>query len=441
MNFEYQNLGSGDFELPSQWRVTNINDVSKINELTIKKGDAPFIIEYIDIASVDKGTILELQRISFDKSPSRARRIVRNNDTLISTVRPNLEHYAFIKTTKTNTIASTGFAVITAKHIHPRYLYYYVTTKPFTEYLSRIAESHTSAYPAINPDVIENAEILVPPLPEQKAIAHILGTLDDKIELNQQMNETLEAIAKAVFKSWFVDFDPVRAKMEGRQPVGMDAATAELFPDSFEESALGLIPRGWRVGKLGDIAINSCRSTKPENTASDTPYIGLEHMPRRSIALSDWGNAEDINSNKYEFHKGEILFGKLRPYFHKIGVAPLDGICSTDILVINCQLPEWFSFVLSTVSTDEFINYTDITSTGTRMPRTNWNDMSKYEISIPSTALAQVFNRSFSLLIEKIILNIFESRTLSTIRDTLLPKLMSGEIRVKEAQTMIEEAV
>jgi type I restriction enzyme S subunit len=302
-------------------------------------------------------------------------------------------------------------------------------------------EASGSVQDNINISTLDRLYFPIPPLPEQKAIAHILGTLDDKIELNQQMNQTLEAIAKAIFKSWFVDFDPVRAKMEGRQPVGMDAATAELFPDSFEESALGLIPRGWRVGKLGDIAINSCRSTKPENTASDTPYIGLEHMPRRSIALSDWGNAEDINSNKYEFHKGEILFGKLRPYFHKIGVAPLDGICSTDILVINCQLPEWFSFVLSTVSTDEFINYTDITSTGTRMPRTNWNDMSKYEISIPSTALAQVFNRSFSLLIEKIILNIFESRTLSTIRDTLLPKLMSGEIRVKEAQTMIEEAV
>ena len=332
-------------------------------------------------------------------------------------------------------VIDTAFYLERKTNIDLKWAYYNLLTQDIN------GMDSGSAIPSTSRQDFYALPVKLPPLSEQKAIAHILGTLDDKIELNQQMNQTLEAIAKAIFKSWFVDFDPVRAKMEGRQPVGMDAATAELFPDSFEESALGLIPRGWRVGKLGDIAINSCRSTKPENTASDTPYIGLEHMPRRSIALSDWGNAEDINSNKYEFHKGEILFGKLRPYFHKIGVAPLDGICSTDILVINCQLPEWFSFVLSTVSTDEFINYTDITSTGTRMPRTNWNDMSKYEISIPSTALAQVFNRSFSLSIEKIILNIFESRTLTTIRDTLLPKLMSGEIRVKEAEKLLDAVV
>ena len=128
--------------------------------------------------------------------------------------------------------------------------------------------------------------IPLPPLDEQNRIAHILGTLDDKIELNRQMNETLEAIARAIFKSWFVDFDPVRAKLEGRKPVGMDSETAALFPAEFQDSALGKIPKGRAVGTLGEIAENVRRSVKASEIDSDELYIGLEHMPRRRIALS-----------------------------------------------------------------------------------------------------------------------------------------------------------
>jgi type I restriction enzyme S subunit len=319
-----------------------------------------------------------------------------------------------------------------------RYLLYLLLT-PQMRY-KMMSKSEGSTVSHLNMSDIRNLEIpKLPPLSEQKAIAHILSSLDDKIELNRQMNETLEAMARAIFKSWFVDFDPVHAKKEGRQPAGMDATTADLFPDEFEESSLGLIPKGWRVGTLGDIAENPRRGVKPENITPNTPYIGLEHMPKRSISLSDWGSVEDINSNKYQFYQGEILFGKLRPYFHKVGVAALDGICSTDILVITPKLQEWFSFVLSIVSSDDFINYTNITSTGTRMPRTNWNDMSKYEIIIPSIEIVKTFNYQLVPFVNKIKSHIFESHILATLRDTLLPKLMSGEIRVKEAEKIIND--
>src|SRR6266571_3753612 len=165
-----------------------------------------------------------------------------------------------------------------------------------------------SAIPSTSRDAFYNLPVRLPPSPEQHAIARILGTLDDKIELNRQMNKTLEAIAQALFKSWFVDFDPVRARMEGRQPYGMDAETAALFPDSFEDSVLGEIPKGWRVGCLGDIADNSRLGVHPEDIPFNTAYIGLEHMPRKSIALSEWGNAEEVASNKFWFHQGDILF-------------------------------------------------------------------------------------------------------------------------------------
>ena len=221
----------------------------------------------------------------------------------------------------------------------------------------------------------------------------------------------------------------------------MDAATAELFPAEFEESALGAIPKGWGVGKLGDIAENPRRGVQPENIPTGTPYIGLEHMPRRSIALEEWGDSEKITSNKFCFFQNDILFGKLRPYFHKVGVAIQDGICSTDILVIVSKKTEFYSLVLSYVSSDDFVEYTNLTSTGTRMPRTNWRDMAQCDIVIPSKEIAKSFNEKVVPLVQVIRSNIFQVRTLASIRDTLLPKLLSGEISVKKAEKLIEAAV
>ena len=295
-----------------------------------------------------------------------------------------------------------------------------------------------SGQPLLNQTIISQISATIPSLPEQRRIAHILGTLDEKIELNRQMNETLEAITRAIFKSWFVDFDPVRAKMEGRLPVGMDAATATLFPSAFQDSPLGKIPEGWKIGTLGEIAENVRQSVKASEIDPDELYIGLEHMPRRSIALSEWQTADELGSNKYRFRKGEILFGKLRPYFHKVGVAPIEGVCSTDILVVQPIDSEWFGIVLGLVSSDEFIAYTNAYSGGTRMPRTNWKDMSRYEIVLPQVEVSQKYTEFIRPFIERIIENIHQSRTLSQIRDALLPKLLSGEIRVDNVDKKLE---
>ena len=288
-----------------------------------------------------------------------------------------------------------------------------------------------SGVPTLNRNHIASLSIAIPPLPEQRRIAKILGDLDDKIELNRKMNETLEQMARALFKSWFVDFDPVRAKMEGRTPTGMDAATAALFPDRLVDSELGLIPEGWEVKALGEVAVNPRRSIKPSAFSVDTAYIGLEHIPKRSIALADWTSAESVASGKSQFSKGEILFGKLRPYFHKVGVAPIDGVCSTDILVIGPKSSEWFGFVLGHVSSDELVQSVDKASTGTRMPRASWSDIESYQAVIPDSRLASSFNEYLNPIINQITNNIHQSRTLSTLRDTLLPKLVSGEVRVR----------
>jgi len=219
----------------------------------------------------------------------------------------------------------------------------------------------------------------------------------------------------------------------------MDAETAALFPAAFVDSELGKIPKGWRVGTLAEIADNPRRGVLPEEVTPETPYIGLEHMPRGSIALTDWGKAGETISNKFRFREGEILFGKLRPYFHKVGVAPLDGVCSTDILVIAPKSDEWYSLILSLVSSDEFVNHAVTFSDGTKMPRTNWQDMAKYEIVISTDEVVTNFNNRLLPMIQQIRANIMQSRTLAALRDALLPKLISGEIRIKDAEKLVGE--
>ncbi len=317
------------------------------------------------------------------------------------------------------------------------FLYWVFLWKEFNRELVATATGTKILHTA--PQRIESFKFNLPALNEQQTIAHILGTLDDKIELNRRMNETLEAMARALFKSWFVDFDPVRAKAEHRQPAGMDAKTAALFPSSFAESPLGQIPKGWEAGSIGAIGENARRGIRPSDTLPATPYIGLEHMPRRNITLSDWGAADDVTSNKFAFREGDILFGKLRPYFHKVGVAPLDGVCSTDIVVVTPTQPQWFGLLLCHLSSTDFVNAVDAASTGTKMPRTRWQDMARYEVVLPTNPVAEKFTQQVQSLVEMIRGNIMQSRTLAALRDALLPKLLSGEIRVREAEREVEQ--
>jgi type I restriction enzyme, S subunit len=315
-----------------------------------------------------------------------------------------------------------------AKKCDSRFLLYSIQSEA-VQHEIKVNEGTGSTVSNLQIPLLEALPIPLPPLAEQKAIAAVLGALDDKIELNRRMNATLESMARALFQSWFVDFDPVRAKLDGRQPAGLDPATAALFPNEFEDSELGHIPKGWTAGKLGDIATNSRRGVHPSEIAPNTPYIALEHMPRRCIALGDWHDSAEVASGKSGFKKGEILFRKLRPYFHKVGVAPFDGVCSTDILVLAPKTPEWFGFLLGHVSSDELVNFTDLASTGTKMPRTNWSDISSFKVVLPPESVAAAFNTLIQPMVELIVANLHETRTLAALRDALLPKLLSGELR------------
>lgn len=271
----------------------------------------------------------------------------------------------------------------------------------------------------------------------------MLGAIDDKIELNRRMNETLEAMAQAIFRDWFVDFGPVRRKLEGAtDPVAImgglmpdparAAEMAGLFPDGFSEDEL---PTGWRLGDFGDMAITAGETVDPTRLGEDTPYIGLEHMPRRSITLDCWDFAGKVSSQKSRFSNGQVLFGKLRPYFHKVGIAPVDGVCSTDIVVLDSRAEFDRELVACCASSDAFVAFTDLTSSGTKMPRTSWSHMKTYELAIADAPVRQAFSRLVRPMHQKVVSSVAECRSLAETRDYLLPRLMSGEVRVGDVQS------
>lgn len=256
-----------------------------------------------------------------------------------------------------------------------------------------------TAVPIVNKGDFENLHTTLPDYTEQKAVASVLSSLDDKIDLLHRQNKTLEAMAETLFRQWFVE------EAEG----GTDTI-------------------------LSEFAENIRENVKVEDLIGLSHYVGLEHIPRNCIALSNWGKPHELASNKSAFIENDILFGKLRSYFHKVVFAPINGVCSTDILVIRPKKKEWFAFCLFWFFSKEVVDHSDLGSGGTRMPRTNWDVLSSYPIPKPDIETIEKFNEIVWPIISKISSNIFQIRTLEKLRDTLLPKLMSGEVRVDYAQ-------
>jgi type I restriction enzyme S subunit len=248
--------------------------------------------------------------------------------------------------------------------------------------------------------------ITLPPIEEQSRIARVLGSLDDKIENNRRIAETLEKIAATLFKARFVDF---------------------VDHDDLVESEIGPIPRGWSVAPLGKVATVHKDLT---DGSSSLPYIGLDLMPRGSTILAEWGIEEAPRSQSARFRVGDILFGKLRPYFRKVGVAPIEGRCSTEILVVRPTDPIFWGFVLGHMSSQRFIDHCVAVSRGTRMPRSEWRDAATFEVAVPPLDLAEDFNEMAQAVHSRIRALTYESRVLAALRDALLPRLVSGQIRV-----------
>ncbi|NBV22718.1 MAG: restriction endonuclease subunit S [Proteobacteria bacterium] len=283
---------------------------------------------------------------------------------------------------------------------------------------------------------LRKVSLTLPPLAEQKAIAAVLGALDDKIELNQRMNATLETMARALFQSWFVDFDPVRAKLDGRKPGGLDETTAALFPATFQDSEAGHIPKSWTVGKVGDLATLNRGAVNPGDFPTEAfDHFSLPAFDNGRTPKPELGSA--IMSNKFTVTPNSVLLSKLNPHIPRIWLPDLHAsrrsVCSTEFMVA-CSKPgvsREYLFSLFTSSAFASIYGTLVTGTTGSHQRIRPESVLDMKIVIPSPSLIRAFTDIVKPMFDRINRNTEQSRTLATLRDTLLPKLLSGELKTK----------
>lgn len=289
---------------------------------------------------------------------------------------------------------------------------YYALRAPLGQH-EILSRALTAGVPHINLGLLGQVQIPSPPLAIQRKVAAILSAYDHLIENNNHRIKILEEMAQRVCREWFVHF-----RYPGHESVRL------------VETEFGPIPQEWNWRELREVAEEMRVAVDPVSVHPSTPYVGLEHMPEGSIAISDWGSAAEAGSRKYRFQVGDVLFGKIRPYFHKVCVVPVDGICSTDAIVIRARTDGVRGLVLAIVSSDAFVQEAVQTSQGTKMPRANWNVLERYRVAVPPALLVEKFNVFMKDTVAAIHRWVMASRNLRETRDLLLPGLISGEIDV-----------
>ncbi len=354
---------------------------------------------------------------------------------------------------------STGpfFAIDTAFYLEPkeemdlRWAYYCLLTYDIN------GMDSGSAIPSTSREAFYRLPVSVPPLPEQRAIACILGTLDDKIELNRKMSRTLEEMARAIFKSWFVDFDPVRAKAAVRRahPDWTNAQIsraacpklkpeiAELFPDSFEDSELGQIPKGWRVGKLAEV----CEKPQYGFTASsNNKPIGPRFLRITDINKADWIDwatvpyclMESSQYPKYALRRGDIVIARMADPGHGALIEEhVNAVFASYLIRFRPRAVMFQRYLQYWLRSDFYWQLVKSRQSGTTRANLNAQVLGTFAILLPPSGLLVEFTRIAEALRNDLVVNVHQSNTLAALRDTLLPKLISGELRIKDAERFL----
>ncbi|MDP3332372.1 MAG: restriction endonuclease subunit S [Methylococcaceae bacterium] len=332
--------------------------------------------------------------------------------------------------------------------IVPRFLLYAIQS-PEVQHEISWSEGTGSTVSNIRIPVLQSIKIPLIPLKEQTEIATLLGALDDRITLLRETNATLEAIAQALFKSWFVDFDPVHAKQQGRAPEGMDEATAALFPDSFEESELGLVPRGWRARIMDEVSVVGIGKTPPRKepqwfseSTNDVRWVSIRDMGISGAFISQ--TSEYLTAESIErFNVRQVPNNTaLLSFKMTIGrVALTDGEMTTNEAIAHFKLDN------QSPLTSEFIylhlkqfDYSSLSSTSSIADAVNSKTVKAIPILVPDAAILLAFQKVAGSVFGRIKLIQQQAQTLTTLRDTLLPRLISGQLRLPEAEAQLEEA-
>ena len=427
--------------MKDEWQTKDFGECAVLVRETVSPldiGDAP----YIGLEHIEVGTLSLLGHGVASNVTSTKSRFQRG-DILFGKLRP---YFRKAVRTSFDGICSTDIWVIRAKEgVDQGFLYYCIASWPFVDFAN--AGSEGTRMPRAKWEYVSRYKILLPSLSEQRAIAHILGTLDDKIELNRRMNETLEEMARAIFKSWFVDFDPVRAKMDGswrrgESLPGMPAEMYDLFPERLVDSELGEIPEGWRVGTLGTVLQQRIERCRPSLEIEAIPYVPIDCISSKSLFLTTNKSGKEARSSLTRFYQGDLLFGAMRPYYHKVCIAPFNGTTRTTAFVLFPKEPYDFGFSTMLLHAPDTIAYATRHSIGSTIPYAVWtSSLEEMQVILPPERIRKEFNRVVYPLLTKIPSVYFENRTLADLRDTLLPKLISGELRVGDAEGFVESTV
>ena len=389
-------------------RETTIGDCAVINDSTYSPKEQWPFINYLDTGNITTNRVSDIQHLisKQDKVPSRARRKCKPGDIVYSTVRPNQRHFGILKQIPENFLASTGFAVLRGKEniADTDYLNYYLSQDRIVEHLHTIAEHSTSAYPSIEPRDIASLELSLPSLDEQRRIAHILATLDDKIELNRRMSETLEAMA------------------QGR-PTGLPPELDALLPDKLQDSELGKIPSGWTVGSLDEIATftNGLALQRFPPTGEDwLPVIKIAEM-RRGYSERTAKASPDIDP-KYTIEDGDLLFswsGSLELTLWSHGRGALNQHL---FKVTSNDFPQWFYWGWLRQHLDDFRSIA--AGKATTMGHIQRHHLSDARVVVPTDAALSTADAALGWLLSQRLACATQDRTLAKLRDIAVDQLI-----------------
>ena len=392
---------------PKNWQKVKLGEVVSINPDSVGKDFTFEQILYTDISSVGTGISDAPTEIPLSDAPSRARRLVKDGDTILSTVRPNRRSFLYLKEPEENRVVSTGFAVLRAgDKIDSRFLYYLVSNQPFTDYLTLHAKG--AAYPAIDEDIIANADVVLPELNDQKQIADVLSTYDDLIENNTKRIKVLEEMAQAIYKEWFVYF-----RFPGHEKVKMIDSKTEF----------GKIPEGWKIKNLGQVSENYDSKRRPiskmkrEEIRGDIPYYG-------AAKIIDYVN-NHIFDGKYLLmaEDGSVITKSGNPVLQFVN-EKFWANNHTHILRGREVTTEYLYLSLIQFPIQGYI-------TGVAQPKINQDNLNRIPILVPENEIAQKFDG----LVESTFEDAWKLKEivikLSKARDLLLPKLVNGEIEVR----------
>ncbi len=391
--------------MPKNWTLARIGDISSTNLRTYSLSEKWPYVNYLDTGNVTENRIDQIQRLAMgeDPLPSRARRKVEVGDIIYSTVRPNQRHYGIIKEVLPNMLVSTGFTVISPniRKVDPDFLYYFLTRNEIVESLHAIGEQSVSAYPSIRPSDIENLEIALPPLPEQIEIGRTLRALDEKIANNTRINNQLEQIAQAIFKSWFVDFEPFGGSM----------------------------PDDWEYIELGNV------TSEIRTRAKERLLRVLSAVRTSRLVLSDDYFTKQVYSkdiNKYiVVEPNDFAYNPARVNIGSLGLNSFDFTgCVSPVYVVFRAKPEYHHFLNFFFKSPNFQEEVRVRASGSVRQSLSYNDFSLIQVLYPSLDVVCRFNNKYENILKVQHGLDKENTILAELRDALLPRLVSGELSV-----------